>query len=170
MATRHKGLDLLIDGFSAYIHQGGQGVLWLIGDGPDRSALEKRIQNHGIEKHVVFHGPQFGNDKFNLIDAMDVFVHTSRWEVMPIAILEAAGFLTPVLLSKATNLGVPVQQWNAGFVLEENTPEMIANIMLTIDQNLEALPEKGKNAQRMVRADFSWDAIASKLMREVYEA
>lgn len=169
LAYRHKGLDLLIDGFASYCREGGQGALWLIGGGPDQQFLKKRIQAHGIEERVTFFGPQFDNDKFNLIHAMDVFVHTSRWEVMPLSILEAAGFLTPVLLSKATNLGTCVNQWDAGFVLNENTPEMICQTMLTIDQSLDTLPIKGQNARRMIEQEFSWEMISKTLMQEVYK-
>lgn len=41
LAKEHKGLDLLIQGFSRYKKSGGKGELWLIGDGPDKDLLCK---------------------------------------------------------------------------------------------------------------------------------
>lgn len=169
LACQHKGLDILIDGFASYIKQGGQGVLWLVGDGPDRKLLEKRVRKHGLQDRVVFYGAQYGQEKFNLMVTFDVFVHTSRWEVNPIAVLEAAGCSTPVLISKPTNLNQEVTQWDAGFVLANNTPVALCKIMLTIDQKLDILPIKGQNAKAMIETEFTWDVAAKTLMEKLYK-
>lgn len=167
LAVQHKGLDILVEGFTQYIKQGGRGVLWFVGDGDERSTVEKMVQP--IKDHVVFYGAQYSEDKLNLIHAMDVFVHTSRWEVMPLAILEAASLSRPLLLSTPTNLGDFVLKFDAGFVLKENTPDILCKTMLNIDKDVEQLPIKGQNARAMVEADFTWQSIAQDLMKNAYQ-
>ena len=103
LVATHKGLDLLIEGFSRYRNNGGLGALWLIGDGPDKESLEKLCDELGVGNDVEFLGVKFGEDKLNFLGHMDVFVHCSRWDVLPTGVLEAAGMALP-LDRKSTRL------------------------------------------------------------------
>jgi glycosyltransferase involved in cell wall biosynthesis len=167
LEARVKGLDLLIDGFACYTKQGGKGKLWLIGDGKDKERLRTQAQNLGIADKVEFLGPKFGNEKLNLIAQMDVFVHTSRWDAVPTAILEAAALCRPLLISEETNVGSYVSKHNAGLVLFKNMPDSIAQGMRSYKDILNSgrLSEIGLNARRMIEKDFGWTRIASELVK-----
>jgi glycosyltransferase involved in cell wall biosynthesis len=169
LVARHKGLDLLIDGFAVYNKQGGKGRLWFIGDGEDRVKLSTQAQNLGIAEKVEFLGPMFGNKKLNHVSHMDVFCHPSRWEGMPMAVLEAAGLSRPLLVSQETNLGPYISKHGAGFVLFKNRPHTIAQAMQRFENIISSgrLSEIGLNARKMVETDFGWPHIASKLV-EIY--
>lgn len=129
LASEHKGLDLLLEGFSEYLRTSGSGTLWLIGDGSDRGALEGLASRLGINRRVVFHGPRFGNEKLGVLASSDAFMHTSRWDGVPTAVLEAAAVGLPLLVSRETNLADAVEEFEAGSVLTENTPREIAAAM-----------------------------------------
>lgn len=70
---------------------------YLIGDGELRESLEKLVREHGLEHAICFLGWRDDVDK--LLGAMDVFVLPSRWEGMPLAILEAMASGLPVVVS-----------------------------------------------------------------------
>ena len=57
------------------------------GDGEDRSRLEMRVSQMGLEKTVRFLGAR--TDIPELLHASDVFLSTSRYEGMPLTVLEA---------------------------------------------------------------------------------
>ncbi len=165
IAMRHKGLDLLLDGFAGYRRSGGRGELWLIGDGADRPAAERQAAALGLGDTVRFLGARFGTEKLELMRQMDLFVHPSRWEGMPMAALEAAALALPLLVSEETNLAGNVARADAGMVLPELSATAIAALLGRADAahrdgRLERL---GANAAAMIRADFTWDRAVRKL-------
>nr|WP_083868069.1 glycosyltransferase family 4 protein [Halomonas smyrnensis] len=68
-----------------------------IGDGELRGELEKEIVSYGLESHVMVLG--WRTDIARLLSALDVFVLPSRWEGMPLAILEAMASALAVVVS-----------------------------------------------------------------------
>lgn len=81
-----KGLDVLIDAFAQL--QGG--LLFLVGDGPERTALERQAKIRGVASCVRFFG--FHNttsDVAEFFASADCFVLPSRWEGLPIVLIEA---------------------------------------------------------------------------------
>jgi len=170
LSTEHKGLDLLVDGMARYRFSGGKGLLWLVGDGSGRSEIENKVRSLGADNHVKFLGAMFGDEKLRALSKMAVFLHTSRWDVLPTAVLEAAGLSKPLLVSKATNFGPYVDQWKCGIVLDENTPEHIAEGM-TFFENAHAdggLSEMGRNSRNMAKSEFQWSTIVDAMIEKVY--
>lgn len=170
LVVAQKGLDLLLEAFSLYLAADGTGELWLVGDGPDRGRLENIVSRLGMSDQVRFLGAKFGSEKLNYLAHMDVFVHTSRWDVIPTAVLEAAGLARPLLLSKATNLGEFVECHGSGIVLPDNTAGEIASAMESLAQaRIEGrLDTMGVRARKMIEEEFDWSTIVSRLHKEVY--
>ena len=167
----HKGLDLLLEGFSIFIRDGGCAQLWLIGDGKDRSLLKEKSKNLGILDKVKFLGPLYGNQKLEKMGLVDVFVHTSRWDAAPTAVLEAASLSKPLLISKETNLGSYVKRYSCGIVLEKNLPLQIASAMKRFEKLYLAntLFEMGRRANMIIKHELAWPYIANRMNHEVYE-
>ncbi len=168
--TYHKGLDLMLFGFAQFLEKGYRARLEIIGDGIDRVELMRLTDALGIGEHVVFHGAKFGEEKYRLMAQGDVFLHTSRMEGFPMAVLEAAALGLPCLTSEPTNINRFVRQHDAGFPLAEgHTLDSICEAMSTafdFYQN-NKLGEKGENARTMVKQAFDWKNICNELV-EVY--
>lgn len=85
-----KGMDVLIEAFKA--HAPAEAVLAIVGEGPQRAALEKlcagdsRIRLLGFQEQVG-----------EVLQALDLFVSPSREESFGLAILEAMAAGLPVL-------------------------------------------------------------------------
>ncbi len=167
----YKGLDLLIESFAAYVNNQGNGILWLIGDSTERKNLEQKVIAHNISNRVVFYGAKYGDEKLNLIANMDVFVHPSRSEGSPTAVLEAAALARPLLVSTGTNVGELVDKYNCGIHIKELNTESISKALHDFEklyhQNI--LKQQGENATVMVKENFDWIRIAQQLS-EVYES
>ena len=170
LATFHKGLDLLFEGFKMYLDNGKKGTLELIGDSDEREMLENLCQKLGITDQVVFHGKKFGEEKYELIGGFDVFMHTSRMEGFPTAVLEAAAMGKVCITSEATNINDYLRKFNAGLPMKINNKETIASTMAEalklFDQD--ELEPIGKRAKEMVEKEFSWTNVSKQLI-EVYE-
>lgn len=166
----HKGLDLLLDGFSIYVKNGGVGTIEFVGNGPDMDFLKSKAADLKIEDKLIFHGAKYGNEKFDYLASFDVFLHTSRMEGFPTAVLEAAAMSLPCLCSEATNANDYLRQWDAGYPYVENTPEEIAHQLQLAEADFynKSLQEKGRNARKMIETDFTWEKI-SKALIKVYK-
>jgi len=82
-----KGVDLLLDAWADARRRGCLGVLCIVGDGPERTALERRARDHGVLGAVRFAGPTA--DVLPWLRAADAFVLPSRQEGLSVALLEA---------------------------------------------------------------------------------
>lgn len=95
--SEEKGLDLAIETASILRGRGLQFVWWVIGDGPERTSLERSIDEKGLGGHVALVGEQ--ENPFPYVAAADVYVQTSRVEAYGLAIAEAIILEKPVVVS-----------------------------------------------------------------------
>ncbi|MCK6445173.1 MAG: glycosyltransferase family 4 protein [Planctomycetes bacterium] len=172
LVAHEKGLDGLLDGFAKYVRGGGPGELRLVGDGPDRAALAARAQAAGLGERVDFVGPRFGEEKLALLAACDAFVAPSRTEGMPLAVLEAAALGLPCVVTRATNLGEPIERHGAGFVIEECAADAVATALSACAElhARDALDELGRRARAMITSEFEPSVIARRTLDELYVA
>lgn len=170
IALEHKGLDLLLNGFRIFLDKGGDADLQIIGDGEELPKLKKIAASLKLFDHIQFHGAKYGDEKFQLLCETNMFVHTSRMEGFPASVLEAAALGLPCLISKDTNMDDYVEKWNCGIVLEQNTPQLIAEAMLQAQQLLKTgeLKKMGENARTMIQEEFDWKRISKQLL-SIYE-
>jgi glycosyltransferase involved in cell wall biosynthesis len=91
--TRQKGFDRLI----ALMPQLPAVRLTIFGEGPERTTLEKLIENLNLKDRISL--PGFSDNLASAIAGADVLVLPSRWEGLPNVVLEALALGTPVVAS-----------------------------------------------------------------------
>jgi glycosyltransferase involved in cell wall biosynthesis len=70
--------------------------LVIMGDGPERENIEKRIKNCGLEKKVTLTG-RVGQEKFQIMKVADIYVSTAVHEGFGLVFLEAMESGLPVV-------------------------------------------------------------------------
>lgn len=90
--THQKGFDRLLEMMAA---EAGDSHLTILGDGPDRAALEAQIAVRGLTGRVSM--PGFVTDAARYIAGADVLLLPSRWEGLPNVALEALALGTGVI-------------------------------------------------------------------------
>ncbi len=128
-----KDPELLLDAFAALGERpprsgDGAPALLLIGDGTLRARLERRAAALGVADRVRFAGlatPPVIND---LLNAADLFVLASRYEGMPIALLEALATGLPAVSTRVGEVSRVLQDGVNGALLAqgERRPEALA--------------------------------------------
>lgn len=166
----HKGLDLLLKAYS-HASESLQGVVLIIA-GPDwrghRPKLERLANELGLTNQVIFAGPKYGKEKFDLLAGCDVFAHTSRWEGLPFAVLEALAVGKPLLITTAVGFRDFLHKHPVGLAVEPSV-EVIAKAFRTFASlPREKLQSMGVEARDAVRREFSWTRTAATLC-EAYE-
>ena len=162
-----KGLDLLVQAFAA---AGLEGAALILG-GPDyrggRRQLERLVTSLRPPGPVVFLGLLHGKERLDVLAAADVFVHTSRWEGMPIAVLEAASMAIPSLVTPPAD---PLRRLSAsgGAVSVEPAVGAIAEGLRRLHRSSEAaLRRMGERARETVASEFQWQRSA-EILTEAY--
>ena len=95
--TLQKNHFFLLNVFKAYHSQNPKAKLVLIGDGPDQQEVKKAAKDLGIWNQVVFTGRR--SDAVYIYSAMDLFLLPSRWEGLPVVMIEAQANGLPMLVS-----------------------------------------------------------------------
>lgn len=85
--AHEKGFDLLIESFAAVAAQYPSWQLVIYGEGPERQALQARIEHHGLSQRIALPG-WTDNPQLALASAR-IFVLPSRYEGFPNGLLEA---------------------------------------------------------------------------------
>ena len=73
----------------------------IVGGGPDRESIESAIQKAGVQKNFTLVGNQ--DNPYPYIKHAQLFVLTSQYEGMPIAVTEAAVLQIPMVLTECVN-------------------------------------------------------------------
>ena len=160
-----KGLDLLLRGFAEYRHSGGTLNLVMIGDGKDNAHLRAMAQQLGIADAISWPGILLLGKLHNRLRSAAAFVHTSRFDVLPTACLEAAALGIPLFVSEETNFAEYLEPRKAGWICRPNLPKSIAETMFAIEKTGPAERiAMGERAKRMIDEELRWDLICEKLL------
>lgn len=170
MDAYHKGLDLLLQAFKELVANGTSARLLLIGDGADRPKLEAYCRDQGLTPYVEFAGARYGVEKYSSLHQADFFVHTSRMEGFPVAVLEAAGLGLPPITTPPTSMNRYLRRYDAGLPVNEVSVAAITQTLTQACTLFNSLEHEGlrRNARWMIGQAFDWADIAEKLVR-VYQ-
>ena len=94
---RQKGHDLLIDAAVPILQQHDEVHVVIVGEGPERAALQSFIDDRHLASRVHLVGRQA--DVARWMKAAALFVLPSRWEGMPNVVLEAMAAGLPIIAS-----------------------------------------------------------------------
>lgn len=162
-----KGLDALLDGFGRFRRSRKGGTQRLVLAGTDfrggLARLKRAAERFGVSADVDFPGPQFGPDKLELLHRTAVFLHPSRAEGLPYAVLEAMAYGRPVMVTPATNVAELVSARRAGWVVD-STAQSIAEAFEGIANTPPKEMERSARAAReLILSEFEGHPIASRL-------
>ena len=165
---KQKGLDWLYrEIMPRVLRELPEHDLLLVGDGPQREALESFVAKQGLESRVHFAGWQ-GNVP-QILAASDLLVLPSLWEGMPNVVLEAMAAGKPVVSTQAEGVlellgpGATVQSCSA------DDPAGFADRIIRLAQDRTLAAELGAQNQRRAATEFSLAAMIS-LYENLYES
>lgn len=168
----HKGLDLLLQAVKKAKDLFIENSCKLYIYGPDYQGrykhLEDLIKENEIEDLVSLNHEILKEDKIKEIMSSDVFVQTSRFEGMPMGILEALSYGLPCMASKGTTLGEKIGKADAGWYAGE-TSDDIAGTFARVIQEKDSLSLKSQKAREFAIENFAWDKIGKSTIEAYRE-
>jgi glycosyltransferase involved in cell wall biosynthesis len=157
-----KGLDLVAEG----IADAPNWHLALVGPRfRDVARLERIISDLAIRERVHFTDERHGRKLQEALAGADLFVLMSRWEGLPMALLEAMSYGTPVVVSPAVSSLIDVEAAEAGWVAQSGG--LGAILRQREKDGSQELETRGQAAREFAKR-YDWNSVA-ELYELVYE-
>lgn len=134
------------------------------GDGPLMEETRARAEELGLAQQVVFAG--ITDNVFPHLSQSDLFILPSRWEGIPMTVIEAMGTGLPVIASDVGGLRDMVEDGKSGILIEP-TAQALAQAVMTLAQDEKTRQTMGEHARRAAQA-FSVEEMARRY-EELYE-
>lgn len=93
----HKGIDLLIEAFNLIAKKNNEWHLDIVGEGAEESTFRRLIKEHQLEDRITIH--PFTNQIQDYYSHAQIYVLSSRWEGMPLVLVEAMAHGLPIISS-----------------------------------------------------------------------
>lgn len=161
-----KGLRTLVDAWPIVVERHPRATLALFGEGPERTALERRIAELGLTRHVHLRGPT--DDAAARLREADLFVLPSLEEGMSMALLEAMALGMPLVATSIPGNRRLVDPDTHGRLAPPADAAALARAILDQWSDLDRAIQMGRAARSLVARDYSIDAVA-RAHRELFE-
>ena len=133
----------------------------IVGDGPLRKAIRDKIIELNLEDRVLMPGLQ--SEVKPWLEAMDIFMMSSEFEGMPIALLEAMSMECAIVATNAGGVGEVVRHGVDGLLVPVSGWEELAVNAETLIGNALLRSELGKRARQRVVDRYSIGSMAGEL-------
>lgn len=162
-----KNLPFLIRCFTGVVQAFDQARLLLVGDGPERRALEEMVEKSGIMPYVRFTGMVPYERVCQYLKMADVFATASVTEVHPLSVIEAMAAGLPVLGIHSPGISDSVQDGVSGLLISEEDMAAFTAKMAWLISHKEERLRMGENARRESER-FSIDQTGAKML-DIYQ-
>lgn len=155
-----KGFDTLIKAFAKKFKD-KEAILYIGGDGSQRSWLEALAVENGVKDQIIFLGALSRDDVAKWMNKCDCFVLPSRYETFGVVYIEALASGRPVI--GALNGGAEdiINNLN-GYLVPIDDIDILAEKMLEVYDNIESYDEEEIRTDCLKR--FSPKVIVNKII------
>ena len=156
-----KGYYDMLTAFAQVQTHQPKAYLGIVGVGGLMGPLKEFTRSLGISDHVRFLGAR--SDVPRLLSAADVFINSSHWEGLSIAMLEAMAAGLPVVATSVGDAEILLQS-GAGVLVQEKEPNAFANALDTLIADPLRMQVMGQTAREYVEKNYSSDLWLDKLL------
>lgn len=152
-----KNQKLMILAFERALFENHDISLTLIGDGPERESLEKLVDQLKISKNVNFLG--FRNDASQLLLDYDVFLLSSDYEGISIALLEAMSCGMPAISTDVGGISETIIDFKTGLLVPQGALPDYSSAMTKLINERGLIDSMGKAANQFFQNNFHEDLV-----------
>jgi glycosyltransferase involved in cell wall biosynthesis len=160
--TEQKGYDLLVGALPAL----ADARLVLVGDGPERPALEQMARELEVADRLTITG--WVADAPDRLVGFDVFALPSRWEGMPLGILEAMHAGLPVVATDVGSVAEVVADKDTGYVVVSGDAAGLEDRLRCLLADPDLRHRMGERGRALARERYT-DAAMARRYEAVYE-
>jgi len=162
MYNIQKSQEYLIQAMPEVLVQHDNVKLLLVGWGERENILRKHILSLGLKEHVVLTGKKERREVFEILSVTDVYVSSSLWEGLPIAVLEAMAFGIPVVATDVIGNREAVSHNATGLLVPTQNPLDLGQAILSLIGNPELKKSMEEAGQKRVESLFAIERFVNE--------
>ncbi len=168
--VERKGVIYLIRAMKILLRRFPDARLVIVGDGPQRKALEAEAQRLGVSRSVEFRGFVSESEREEEYAKAHVFVlpaivdSRGDTEGQGVVILEAMRAGAPVVASNVGGIPDLVIDGQTGILVPQKDPQALAEAIGRLFENDELAHALAANAKRHLQKNFSKEAVVKKTL------
>jgi glycosyltransferase involved in cell wall biosynthesis len=155
-----KNQETLIDAFRLVLQDHPDAELWLVGDGPRRSFLEKRLQQTLPPRQFSLFPAQVDIRPF--LHQATLFALSSVTEALPNVVLEAMATGLPVVATQVGGLPEIVLPGQSGWLVPPREPALMAEAIKQLLADPDRRRSFGKAGRERVERNFSFNVMVRR--------
>ncbi|SQC08426.1 group 1 glycosyl transferase [Clostridium perfringens] len=159
--TKQKGLDILLenleklnDSYLKKIH------IDIYGDGSELENLKEYVREKNLN-NVIFHG--YTNKPLEKIKTFDILIMPSRYEGVPLVMLEAMSMGVPISISNVGGVSEIINTGYDGWIINDNRWDLFLKDIIDEKFDIESI---SKNSIEKYNKRFTKDLMCEKYYEE----
>ena len=154
-----KNQDLLIQAFKNINIEYPHTRLLLVGVGPEEQNLRDLAKGLGIENFVTF---IVGQPAYKYLTIMDIFALPSKFEGLPIALLEAMACGLPTIVTGKNNSHEIINPLENGLIIETDNINQLSHAIIKLILNPELKNKLALNGQNHIQQNYNITLMTNK--------
>jgi glycogen(starch) synthase len=157
-----KGVGTLVEAAGLLEDPGAQ--ILLVGDGPERKALERKSERLSVADRLHFVG-FFAHERLPAVLAhADLLVLPSLYEELGTVLLEAMQAALPIVASKTGGIPDVIEDGVNGLLVPPGDPEALARAIDRVLADRKLARRLSEGVQERVK-DYDWEVLAERVLR-----
>jgi glycosyltransferase involved in cell wall biosynthesis len=162
---RRKGIDLALDAVSILQQKGYNVQLLWIGSGPLRNELTLRVAELGLEDSIIFLENLSDRKQYlTLISTAQIYIQPSRFEGLPIAMLEAMALGLGVVAADVGGISEVVRNDLTGILVPSDDSQLLGSAIERLLNDPNLVKRLGESASDTVLADFEMETEVKRMI------
>lgn len=157
-----KAHEILIACMPEVLREFPNAKVWIFGEGPLRTNLQAQVELLGLSNSVKLPGKS--DHISSLLASADIFVLPSRWEGLPIALLEAMSAGLPCISTKVEGVDEVLVEGKHGLFVPIENPEMLAQAILQLLRHPEIRSKMGVAAREHISTSYTVDRMCGQYL------
>ncbi len=165
--VKRKRIDMVIRVFQGIRQRDCQAVLCLVGDGPEREALQQQVSSMSLGDFVRFEGSVTNMPDY--LGISDVYFHAASSEGLVLAIIEAMAMGIPVVAPRIGGVVDLIRSEEEGFLFDPDSHEEAADCLARAlsgdhEQRVSRLRKRVEESYSLKSVAQKHQAVFSRLM------
>ncbi len=150
-----KDHTTLLNGFAKAVQKGFEAKLLLVGEGSHLNAMKVLAKDLHVSDRVVFTGFVDRTTVYKILHSIDLFVMTSLWEGLSVALLQAMAAAKPIVATKIPSIEEVIDDGVSGKLIPVKNPDKLANALIFFSKEPSVALKWGQAAKQVVEERFS---------------
>lgn len=135
----------------------------LLGTGEEENHIEKMCMEHNLSSSFNFKG--MVESRFDYFTNSFCYISTSRWEGLPLSILEAMSYGLPVIATNVIGNNNIVEHNKTGFLFDSDNPKEAADYIIRLSENFELWKSFAEASRNKIQLNFSLKKMAAETQK-----